>query len=83
MSVAIKSSITLPPDEHAAVVALRERLGAASNVDVVRRALRLLEAATEADRLRQGYLEASLRVRSATLLELADLDAVIGDGLDP
>lgn len=83
MKLATKSSITLPPEEHDAVLRLRQRTGAASNVEIVRRALRLLEAQTERDLLRQAYADASLRVRDLTLAELADLDGVAGDGLEP
>ena len=78
-----KSRITLPPDEFAEIQRLRARVGARSNVEVVRRALRLLDAATERSALAQAYTTAAARLRDATLAEVAELDELADEGLAP
>jgi Arc/MetJ-type ribon-helix-helix transcriptional regulator len=77
-----KSSITLPPEELKAVVALQARLKVKSKVEVVRRGLRLLQEATDRERLRDAYRRASLATRGSLAKELKDLDPLVGDGLD-
>lgn len=77
-----KSSITLPAGELDAVLRLKKRLGAKSNVEVIRRALRLLDESTELEALRQSFLEESLRARASTLAELAELDHLAGEGIE-
>lgn len=77
-----KSSVTLPPAELAVVERLRSRLGAKTKVEVIRRALRLLENATDRDQLARDFAEASRRTRAATLSELSELDHLAGEGMD-
>ncbi|MBN1609461.1 MAG: hypothetical protein JW940_22715 [Polyangiaceae bacterium] len=76
-----KSSITLPSAELALVESLKKRLRAKSKVEVVRRGLYLLRDSVDREALRAQYAEASRRVRSSTLAELADLDALSSEGL--
>ena len=77
-----KSSITLPPEELKLVLALKKKLKARSNVEVVRRGLRLLEETTERDRLREAYREASLATRAGSVHELDQLDTLVAEGLE-
>jgi hypothetical protein len=77
-----KSSITLPPDELALVRRLKKQLRARTQVEVVRRGLYLLRDSVDRDALRARYAEASRRVRSSTLDEMAELDALASEGLD-
>ena len=77
-----KSSITLPATELRLVNALQRRLGAKTKVDVVRKGLLLLKDTTDREALRQAFREASLAGRKATLKEIADLDSLVGDGLE-
>jgi Arc/MetJ-type ribon-helix-helix transcriptional regulator len=83
MTITTKSSITLPPEEHAAVLRLRKRLGVDSNVEVVRRALRLLVDDMRRDELREAYRRASSAVRAASADEAAQLDRLADEGIDP
>ena len=78
-----KSSITLPPSELALVEELRGRLGAKSKVDVIRRGLMKLKESTDRDLLRTAYASAAGAVRESTLKELAELDPLTPEGLDP
>jgi hypothetical protein len=82
MKANTKSSITLPAAEFRRVRALKLRLKLKSNVEVVRRGLRLLEETTERDALRAAYRKASLATRRGLRAELADLDHLTGEGLD-
>jgi Arc/MetJ-type ribon-helix-helix transcriptional regulator len=82
MKTSARSSITLPGDEVALVERLRRRVGAKSNVAVVRRALRLLEATTDREQLRRAYREASSVTRAGLPQELEELDHLAGEGLD-
>lgn len=82
MKANTKSSVTLPKDALERVLRLRRRLRLASNVEVVRRGLQLLEEKTEREALRAAYAKASLATRKATLAELAELDHLAGEGLD-
>lgn len=77
-----KSSITLPPGELKLVVALQARLKAKSKVEVVRRGLRLLQEATDRERLRESYRNASLATRRSLSAEIRELDGLAGEGLD-
>ena len=81
-SIAAKSSITLPPDEFTLVTALKKRLRLRSNVEVVRRGLRLLQETTDRQALKEAYRRASLATRRATAVELAALDHLAGEGND-
>ena len=76
-----KSSITLPPEELRLVIALQARLKAKSKVEVVRRGLRLLQDATERERLRDAYRRASRATRATAAREVAELDHLSGEGL--
>ena len=77
----VKSSFTLPPEEHARVLRLKRILGARSNTDVIRRSLRILEESVSRDALRARFREAAKKVSRATAREIRELDAVTGDGL--
>lgn len=76
-----KSSITLPPEELALVEGLRKRLRAKTKVEVVRRGLYLLRDSVDREALRAQYAEASRKVRSSALEELAELDPLAAEGL--
>lgn len=77
-----KSSITLPPEELELVLELKGRLKAKSNVEVVRRGLRLLKETTDRQSLREAYRRASLATRETAAKELAELDHLSSEGLD-
>jgi hypothetical protein len=77
-----KSSITLPPDELRLVQTLKTRLKLRTNVEVVRRGLRLLADTTERRVLREAYRKASHATRGASVDEIAALDHLAGEGLD-
>jgi Arc/MetJ-type ribon-helix-helix transcriptional regulator len=81
-STAAKSSITLPPDEFRLVTALKKRLRLRSNVEVVRRGLRMLQETTDRQTLKEAYRKASRAIRSATTAELEELDHLVGEGVD-
>lgn len=76
-----KSSITLPSAELKLVTTLQARLRAKSKVEVVRRGLQLLQAATDRKVVREGYRAASLATRNDLADELRELDPLIADGL--
>jgi Arc/MetJ-type ribon-helix-helix transcriptional regulator len=82
MKTNTKSSITLPAAELRRVRALRARLRLPSNVEVVRRGLRLLEETTDRRELREAYRRASRASRAALAREIADLDSLVDEGLD-
>ena len=77
-----KSSVTLPAEELALIKTLKNRLRLKSNVEVVRRGLRLLQETTDRTALRQAYRSASESVRSANAVDMAELDRLAGEGLD-
>jgi Arc/MetJ-type ribon-helix-helix transcriptional regulator len=77
-----KSSITLPAEERKLVTALKGRLGLKSNVEVVRRGLRLLKEATDRQALKEAYRKASVASRGSTLEELAALEHLASEGID-
>ena len=77
-----KSSITLPPSELRLVQALKARLKLKSNVEVVRRGLRLLQETTERRALREAYRAASRATRRSVMRELTELDHLAGEGVD-
>ena len=77
-----KSSITLPAEELKLVAALRGRLGLKSNVEVVRRGLRLLKDTTDRQALKEAYRKASAATRRSTLEEIATLQHLTDEGLD-
>lgn len=80
--VASKSSITLPQSEFRLVTTLKARLGLKSNVEVVRKGLRLLHEATDRKALREAYRRASRATRDATREELRELDHLSDEGID-
>jgi len=82
MKTNTKSSITLPAREFQLVRALRTRLRLASNVEVVRRGLRLLAETTDRQALREAYRRASHAARASARHEIADLDHLVSEGLD-
>lgn len=77
-----KSSITLPPEEFDLVLELKATLDAKSNVEVVRRGLRLLKEVTDRESLRQAYRRDSLAVRDSMKEEIDELDSLVAEGLD-
>lgn len=77
-----KSSITLPAEEIRLVRSLKAKLKVRTNVEVVRRGLRLLQATTDRAELQEAYRRASKAVRTATRKEIAELDRLSGEGLD-
>jgi Arc/MetJ-type ribon-helix-helix transcriptional regulator len=77
-----KSSVTLPPEELALVQTLKDRLRLKSNVEVVRRGLRLLKETTDRAALRDAYRKASAAVRTANSSDLAELDRLSNEGLE-
>ena len=82
MSSNAKSSVTLPPEEFELVTKLKRRLRAKSNVEVVRRGLRLLQETTDRDELREAYRRASAAVRRKNAGDMAELDALSDEGID-
>ena len=81
MKANARSSITLPGAEAALVEHLEPRVGAKTNVAVVRRAPRLLGSTTDRDELRWAYREASNATREASAADLAELDHLAAEGL--
>ncbi len=77
-----KSSITLPAEELRLVRALRTRLKLPSNVEVVRRGLRLLQETTERKAIKEAYRFASHATRTALQAEMKELDHLVDEGLD-
>ena len=82
MKVNARLSITLPAAEVALIERLKPRVGAKTNVAVVRRALRLLESTTDRDELRRAYRDASHATQEPLADDLADLDHLAAEGLD-
>lgn len=72
----------VPYEEVQLVNRLKKRLGAKSNVEVIRRGLYLLRDTTEREALRQSYARAARDVRAITASELAELDHLSSEGLD-
>ena len=82
MKLNTKSSITLPPEEFELVLELKGALHAKSNVEVVRRGLRLLKEVTDRESLRQAYSRDSLVVRESVMSEIDELDSLVAEGLE-
>jgi Arc/MetJ-type ribon-helix-helix transcriptional regulator len=79
---AVKSSITLPPDEFRLVTDLKTRLRLKSNVEVVRKGLHLLRETTDRDAIKAAYRRASRATRAATREAIDQLDHLSSEGLD-
>ncbi len=77
-----KSSITLPPRELKLVRSLKSRLKLKTNVEVVRRGIRLLQETTDREALRAAFRRASLATRASLRSEIEELDHLAGEGLD-
>ena len=77
-----KSSITLPIAELRLVRTLKARLRLTTNVEVVRRGLRLLAETTERKTLKDAYREASNAARRGSRREMAALDALADEGIE-
>lgn len=77
-----KSSITLPARDLRLVRSLKTRLHLRSNVDVVRKGLRLLEEVTDRRALKEAYRKASEATCASTREALDALDHLAGEGLD-
>ena len=82
MKINTKSSITLPAEEVRVVEQLRKRLRVHTKVEVIRRALRLLQETTDRAALRRAFQEASIACRESTRKEIEELDALTSEGLD-
>ena len=82
MKLNTKSSITLPPEEFELVLELKAALLAKSNVEVVRRGLRLLKEVTDRESLRHAYSRDSLAVRESVVSEIDELDSLVAEGLE-
>jgi hypothetical protein len=82
MKANAKSSITLPAGELKLVRSLKARLHAKSNVEVIRRGIRLLQESTDREALRSAFRAASKAVRPSTLESIEELDHLAGEGLD-
>lgn len=82
MKLNTKSSITLPAAELRLVQSLKSRLRLTSNVEVVRRGLRLLADTTEREALRQAYRAASNATRKVSRADLAILDTLVDEGIE-
>ncbi len=82
MKANTKSSITLPQEELKLVHSLKARLKLKSNVEVIRRGLRLLNETTERRTLKEAYRAASLAARRSTTEAVRDLDPLVDEGLD-
>ncbi len=78
----VKSSVTLPQEELRLVHSLKSRLQLKSNVEVIRRGLRLLQETTERRALKEAYRAASRATRRSTTEAIQDLDHLAGEGLD-
>ena len=63
-------------------MALKAKLKAKSNVEVVRRGLRLLKETTDRESLREAYRRASLATRAPLSAELDELDHLASEGVD-
>ena len=77
-----KSSITLPSAELRLVQSLKARLRLTSNVEVVRRGLRLLAETSERKALKDAYREASKATRRGSRRDRAALNALAGEGIE-
>jgi Arc/MetJ-type ribon-helix-helix transcriptional regulator len=77
-----KSSVTLPPDEIKLVQSLKVRLKLKSNVEVIRRGLRLLQETTERRALKEAFRAASQATRRSTNEAVRELDHLADEGLD-
>ncbi len=77
-----KSSVTLPAEELELVMKLKRRLRVKSNVEVVRRGLRLLQETTDRAALRESYRQASDAVRGRNASDRKELDGLIDEGID-
>ncbi len=82
MKTNTKSSITLPREEIDLVLELKAALHAKSNVEVVRRGLRLLKEVTDRESLRQAYRRDSQAVRESVEMEIDELDSLVAEGLE-
>ncbi len=78
----VKSSVTLPAEELKLVKRLKSRLRLKSNVEVVRRGLRLLQETTDRAAIKAAYLRASEGVRGKNAPDFAELDGLSDEGLD-
>ena len=83
MTINTKSSVTLPSETFAMVKELRRQLGAKRNVEVVRQGLYLLKERADRESLRNAYRQASMALKTVTEQELAELDHLSTEGLEP
>ncbi len=77
-----KSSVTIPREDLDLVQSLQARLKLKSNVEVIRRGLRLLQEPTERRVLKEAYRAASQATRRSTTEALRDLDHLTAEGVD-
>ncbi len=76
-----KSSITLPPSEVRLVMTLKARLGLKSNVEVVRKGLRLLQETTDREALKDAYRRAARAARASSREAIDELDHLADESL--
>ncbi len=81
MKANTKSSVTLPVAELKLVQSLKVRLKLKSNVEVIRRGLRLLQETTERRALKEAYRAASKATRRSTTETMRELDHLADEGL--
>jgi Arc/MetJ-type ribon-helix-helix transcriptional regulator len=82
MKTNAKSSVTLPREELKLVQSLKVRLKLKSNVEVIRRGLRLLQETTERRALKDAYRAASQATRRSTEEAIRELDHLADEGVD-
>jgi Arc/MetJ-type ribon-helix-helix transcriptional regulator len=81
MKTNAKSSVTLPQEEIELVQSLKVRLKLKSNVEVIRRGLRLLQDMTERRALEDAYRAASQATRRSTEEATRELDHLADEGI--
>ena len=82
MRLDTKSSVTLPREEFRLVRSLKAQLRLKSNVEVVRRGLKLLQETTDRKTLKAAYRKASIATRASSLAEIEALDHLADEGFD-
>lgn len=82
MKTNTESSITLSSGDLKLIAEFQAKLKIKSKIEVVRRALLLLERTTDRASLREAYRSASRATRAPLCQELARLDHLASEGLE-
>ena len=82
MKTNTKSSVTLSAEMFATVQTIRRRLGAKSNVAVIRQGLHLLKERIDREALRSAYRLAAKSIQDSTVQEIEELDHLTAESLD-